>query len=420
MGLTVAALLASVPALNIAVDPLGYARAAGWRPSHPTELELAFASSGAWPVAHGTREAKVLNVRYYAPESVFLGSSTVWSYVDTGYAPLRTADGRRAYNFGMAGATMRELLTVFEHVVALKPPVRVVIGLEFFMFSADKPSSPGFHDLPLAHHPTYRQDLWRLVSQRLLSADSTFESATILSRSMFNRFTHWFAPAVEAAGHGQAAPMTREQFSQLMIDGDKVILTALYPDTGRPFRFADDAGWSSLEAFRRLVAIARAHQVDLRVYISPNHARSYEAIRLLGWWPQFEAWQHGLVSILADDAKLHPGQAPVPLWDFCCYSSVTTDPIAAPPGEAAGFRWFADSIHFKTVVGFMLMDRIFATEEGRALPTDFGVLLTADNIEARIGETRRLQRDYTASHPEDVEAVATALESLGRIKADAP
>lgn len=417
MCVVVVVLLASVPALNIAMDPLGYAKAAGWRPARPSEVQLAFAASGAWPVPDGTREAKVLNVRYYAPESVYFGSSTVWSYIDAGYAPLRTADGRKAFNFGLAGATVRELVTAFEHVVALKPPRRVVMGMEFYMFSADKPSAPGFEDLPFAHRTGYQWDLARFVSRRLLSADYTYQSLALLWKPLSDRLTAWLAPAVQAAATEQGlakAPMSRAEFQQLMLDNDKIIVTALYPDNGRTFRFVDDAGWSSLEAIRRMVAIARANRIDLRLYISPNHARSYETIRLLGWWPQFEAWQRGLVEILADDAKAHPGEPAVPLWDFCCYNTITTDVVDQVPGDAAGFKYFADSIHFKTVVGFMLMDRIFRTEASKALPADLGVLLTADNLAGHQAHIRSQQATYTATHPDDVGAVTQALRSLGR------
>jgi hypothetical protein len=416
VALIVAALVASLPALNVVIDPLGYARAAGWRPAHPTPLELAFASSGAWPVPHGTREAKVLNVRYYAPESVYFGSSTVWSYIDSGYAPLRTADGRRAYNFGMAGATAEELLMAFEHVVALKVPVRVVVGMEFYMFGADKPASPGFFDLPFAQHPTYRWDLLRFVGRRLLSSDYTYQSATMIWKPIDERLSAWFRPAAHpaAAPSAPGAPMSRAQFSRLMIDADKIMVTALYPNLGGSFRLVDDTGRSTLETIRRMVSIARAKNIDLRLYISPNHARSYEAIRLLGWWPQFEAWQRGLVAIVDEDARAHPGQPPVPLWDFCCYNTLTTDVVVQPPGQAAGFQYFADSIHFKTVVGFMLIDRIFSTEASRALPADFGVRLDADSIEAHLADTRNRQTRYTATHPADVGSVVAALTALGR------
>ena len=89
-------------------------------------------------------------------------------------------------------------------------------------------------------------------------------------------------------------------------------------------------------------------------------------------------------------------------------------------GEAAGFTYFADSIHFKTVVGFMLMDRLFATEASRELPADFGVRLGADNVEAHLAEIRQRQAVYTATHPDDLAVVTAALKSLGRRPTPAP
>src|SRR6185436_18052450 len=107
MMLAVAALLAAIPTMNVVMDPLGYARVAGWRPSRPTDEELARAARGTWPVPDGTREAKVLNVAYYAPHVVVFGSSTVFGYLDVEYPPLRDTDGRPAFNFGLGGASMR-------------------------------------------------------------------------------------------------------------------------------------------------------------------------------------------------------------------------------------------------------------------------------------------------------------------------
>src|SRR5438309_11372766 len=104
MGIATIVLLGSIPAINIEMDPLGYARVAGSRPSaKASPQEQYLAAFGSWPVPHGTREAKVLDVAYYLPQSVIFGSSTVWSYVDASYPALREADGRPAFNFGIAG-----------------------------------------------------------------------------------------------------------------------------------------------------------------------------------------------------------------------------------------------------------------------------------------------------------------------------
>ena len=417
MGLWVLILAGGIPAVNIAVDPLGYARAVGWRSAHPTAYELQLAAVGRWPVPHGSREAKILNVARYAPEAVIFGSSTVWSYVDAGYGPMRKIDGRPAYNFGLAGVSAREMLAAFEHVVALHPPKLAIIGLEFYMFSADKPTSPGFFDLPLAQRPSYRFDRWRFVARRLLSSDYTWESAGMLFKPIGQWLGSWVGrrgSAVELAS-APSAGNPRSDFLRLMSDTDRIMVAALYPAQGRPFRFVDDEGWSSIDAIRRIIAVGRAHDVDLRFYISPNHARTFETIRLLGWWTEYQAWERQLTALLADDARTHPDRPPIPLWDFCCYSSVTADPVVSAPTSTNGFRYFADSVHFKTEVGYMLLDRIFGTSAPGAIPDDFGVMVTALDIDEHLSEINRGHHAYVAAHSEEVKEIEAGLRSSGRL-----
>lgn len=412
MAIVVAVLLGGLATMNIAMDPLGYARVAGWRPATPDTVQALFQSSGAWPVPHGTREAKLLNVGLYAPSTIFFGSSTVWSYVDAGYPPIQWTDGRRAYNFGLAGATAGEMAAAFEHAVALTPPKRVLVGLEFYMFSADRPPSPGYFDMPFAHRPSYRRDFWQFIGQRVFSSEYTTESAGLLWHAVKKTAAAWLSPSV-AAAELQSAPLrTRAQFAELMLSVDKIQIVSLYPD--RPFRFAAEDGASTIDAVRTIVDVARRHDIDLRIYLSPSHARSFETIRQLGWWPQFEEWQRRLVAIVDEDARRHPGARPAELWDFCCYNSITTDVVDQQP-DGAGFRHFADTIHFKTSVGYMVMDRMFGTEQAKALPADFGVKLSAANVEAHLAGIREAQRQYRERHPEDVQAIVTALQAVGRL-----
>lgn len=431
---TTVMLLTSIPAVNIAVDPYGHARLAGWRPANPNDAEASFAAGGAWPAPSGTREAKMLNVAYYQPQSVVFGSSTVWSHVDTGYAPLRAADGRPAFNFGLAGVSLREMEAAFEHVVALKPPKRIVLGFEFYMFSADKATSPGFFDLPMAQRHAYQSELTRFISGKLFTAESTFEAQAKLwapvtsglralagGQGLFRQPGPNFGIGV-GTGRRPVEPVsaspgpgrTRDEFLSLMLDGDRVIIAGLYPPPGQPFRFIDDAGWSSLEAVRRMATLAREHRIDLQIYLSPHHARAYEAIRLMGWWPQFEAWQRGLAAILADDAKAHGTEAAFPLWDFGGYTSVTMDPVVTSSGSA-GYAGFLDAIHFQTSVGYMVLDRLFPTADAQPLPDDFGVRVTAATVDLHLARTRQAQQRYAAANQSEAVAISGMLGSLGRL-----
>ncbi len=432
-------LLTSIPAVNIAVDPYGYARLVGWRPANPNDAEASFAAGGAWPAPSGTREAKMLNVAYYQPQSVVFGSSTVWSHIDTGYAPLRGADGRPAFNFGLAGVSLREMEAAFAHVLALRPPARVLLGLEFYMFSADKATSPGFFELPMAQRQDYSGQLKRFVSSRLFTAECTFESQAQLwapvtkrlralagGRALFRQPGPNFGIGVgaglrpvDAVSASPGPGRTRDDFLRLMLDGDRVIISGLYPPPGQPFRFVDDAGWSSLEAVRRMVALARQHRVDLRIYLSPHHARAYEAIRLMGWWPKFEAWQRGLVEILAEDAAAHAAEPAIPLWDFGGYTSVTLDPVVTSV-DSAGYSRFHDAIHFATAVGYMVIDRLLPTAAAQPMPDDFGVRLTASTVDYHLAAVRQTQQHYGVANQAEVSAVSEMLKSLGRLPPVAP
>jgi hypothetical protein len=417
MVVWIVALLAAIPAMNILMDPLGYARAAGWRPASPTAFELEKASVGQWPVPDGVREAKVLDVAWYRPDSVIYGSSTVWSYIDNGYPPLRSSDGRRAYNFGLAGGSFRELEMAFEHTVALRPPKLAVFGLEFYMFWADKPSSPGYVDLPFAQQPHYQWERARFVARRLLTADYTQASAAALGTSVWQWLGLFGASAHAAEPGSEALDTPKAKFRKLMDDNDHIQVVALYPPAGATYRFADAAGWSSLEAFRRMVAIARAHDVELRLYITPNHARELELIRMMGYWPQYQEWQRQLVSILDDDARAHAEAPPIPLWDFSGYNAITSENVRDDATPTVGYKFFADSFHFKTVVGYLIMDRIFGNPT-RTPPDGFGVRLTPASIGGHQAEVDRGHEAYAAAHPDEMRALASTLRSINVLKVD--
>lgn len=431
MLLGVAVLLAIIPATNIVMDPLGYARAAGWRPAFPNEAEASFAAGGAWPVPDGTREAKILNVAYYRPQSLVFGSSTVWSHIDAGYSPLRGPDGRAAFNFGLAGVSMRELLGAFEHAASLQTARRAVIGLEFYMFAGDKPTSPGYFDLPMAQRDGYRDDLRRYVTQRLFTADYAKASQAALWEPAVKRVASLWGGASrvrltapnygigvgggprysDGPPHGGAA--TREAFEQRMLDGDRVLIAGLYPPAGMPFRFVDDAGWSSLDAVRRLIQVARERGIELTLYLSPHHARAYEAIRLMGWWPQYEAWQQALTTIVEDNA----GSAvrPIAVWDFGGYNTITTDSVQAFPDGTYGYSRYADAIHFTTDVGYLCLDRVLGEKTAADLPEDFGVRLTRQSLAEHQANVRARQARYVDAHPADSAALAAMLIATGRM-----
>jgi hypothetical protein len=102
------------------------------------------------------------------------------------------------------------------------------------------------------------------------------------------------------------------------------------------------------------------------------------------------------------------------LWDFSGYSSITTERLP-PIGSRDEMRFYWDSSHFKSVVGDLVLDRIFLTERtGQPVPADFGLRLTAANVEEVLSIERRQQAEYREAAAEDLRALRTLVASSSR------
>jgi hypothetical protein len=163
---------------------------------------------------------------------------------------------------------------------------------------------------------------------------------------------------------------------------------------------------NSFDYIRRIVAFCRDHRIDLRIYITPAHAHQMELSAMMGEWSQIEGGKRRLVALLDDDARRRRAP-PFPLWDFSGYSSVTTEPLPPRGGE---MRFYWDSSHFKAEVGDWVLDRLLGVSRaGHPTPADFGRPLTAQTVDAVLGEERQGRDAYEASHPSDVATLKAML-----------
>ncbi|HSB51033.1 MAG TPA: hypothetical protein VLD40_00090, partial [Dissulfurispiraceae bacterium] len=188
------------------------------------------------------------------------------------------------------------------------------------------------------------------------------------------------------------------------------------PGTARPPHDGalTPAGDTSLDYVERLVEFCREHEIDLRIFTTPSHARNLEISAAMGSWARIEGGKRKLAELLARDAAAHRGKRDVPFYDFADYNSITTEALPLETGRPE-MRNYWDSSHFKENVGDLVLDRLFGVNApGRAVPSDFGVRVTASNIDSHLAGIRQRQAEYRASHREDVEALARLVEQAGR------
>jgi hypothetical protein len=171
-----------------------------------------------------------------------------------------------------------------------------------------------------------------------------------------------------------------------------------------------------MRAFRDLMSFAREEGIDLRLFISPTHARYLELYRRVGWWSIFEEWKRALVAALAEEAGTRPGSQAFRLWDFSGFNGVTMEALPPPTDLKTPMRWYDDSSHYSREHGNLILDRILdrprARDEG---PVEVGALITTSNIEAHLRRTRTDADGYRTAFPADVAEVDMIIQLIRRI-----
>lgn len=411
----------STAAFNLAVDPYDFQGMLGVRAIDPNRMSLYGPDGPFIPEWYG----KVFNVRWFKPDAAVFGSSSSGSLIgmhELGSDP-RHRFGKRIYHFSVAGPSIGMLKHYFRHTEALSKLDQAVLELNFFMFNADKlkPDASYLARVPMAHLPDYeRRFLWYMLESSVTQA-TTRDSLDILVRRNFpgkslgaleNEWAGILAPA-QAPPATAVAPPTAMSYREQIAAVDRAIYIGLFHDRANaPFRFVDDTGYDTFDELREILAEARSRGTRLHIYLSPSHARMSEMIAYDGRWELFEEWKRKVTAVVAEDAAAHP-DAPVPLWDFSGYNSVTTEPLPPEGAPAGSWKYYLDTVHFSRVTADLMVDRMFDFHEaGRVIPDDFGIRLTPANVEQVIADTRVAKARYEAARQDEIAALHAILRTV--------
>lgn len=157
-----------------------------------------------------------------------------------------------------------------------------------------------------------------------------------------------------------------------------------------------------MDELRKLLALSYQENISTHLFIGPSHARQWETIAASGLWSQFEDWKRKLVRINEEEAtKAH--KVPLPLWDFSGYNSITSEEVPATGDTQTRMRYYFESSHYTPAAGNLVLERIFdAHIASEIVPSDFGVRLSALNLEQHLVRLRNEREQYRQRHPADV------------------
>lgn len=310
---------------------------------------------------------KAIDIIRIKPITVLLGSSRIKQGINTHHSVLKN---QPVYNLGLNGANLYENLRYLEHTIKNQPNLKeVIIGVDFFMFNEYRKPIASFSENRLEKHNITLQD----EINSLLSLDTLLKSRETMIASLneseinSNYGRNGFQPHTHI-NDGNTIGRFHQSILQYFTLNPKYKLSREY-----------------LEDFKSLVKVCQKHNIDLKVFISPSHATDGEVFRETGQWQSFEKWKRELVKI-------------TPVWDFSCYNSITTEKIQAK------MKNYADNSHYNKQVGNLILNRIF-NQNNSQIPQDFGVLITAENIEKHLQKIRSDREIWIQKNSQEVELV---------------
>jgi len=357
LALGLVLMLALVVLLNRAVNPYSLF-ATDWvrtsdKPENFTHLRL----------------VKAMQVRHIRPQSIILGSSRA----ETGVAPAHPGwKFQPVYNLGLSDAGLYEMKRYFDHACAVSEIRQALLLLDFTAFLPGGKPAPDFREQRI------QKLYWEDYLLGLCSWDAVEGSfATWSGMPGQKRYLPDGSrdPAAEDE-RVRSKGGVRKAFE--MVEGR---FTRTAPENVRL-----DEGMKKL--FREIMATARQHKVDLRLAVTPVHARYLEMLDRAGSGAIFEEWKRVITRMVEEEAA-SSGLPAFALLDFSGYNSFTTEPV---PDKGLG-RYYLEGSHFNKELGNELLNRLFG-DPAALKPGEFGFPLTSSRIEEHLAADRAARDLY--------------------------
>ncbi|MFZ3591745.1 hypothetical protein ACOI1C_21640 [Bacillus sp. DJP31] len=315
---------------------------------------------------------KARQVATNKPEVIFLGSSRTRLGLDPDY--YYQATGEIAYNIGLSGANIYEQMRYFDYALKSNPNLkRVIIGLDYEGFNTYRNNTIAFVDSRLDTHLLIKEDLL----STLLSEQSLKDSIKVFIDNIKDEQKYTRSVFLPNGSHNESEIVIRNEV--LLKNGRNPFYEHLNEHLNneeilKNYKLSDQ----KLQNFIRLVNLCEVNNIKLDVFLPPVHAIQLEGIRKAGLWNDFERWKKEIVAI-------------TPVWDFFGYNSITTKP-------PINFEFYTDQSHYRKNVGNLIFNSILDIHLD-AVPGDFGIILTKENIDLHLKAIREDRRDWAESNP---------------------
>jgi hypothetical protein len=354
------------------------------------------------------RMVKILQIKKIRPKGIILGSSRT----DLGLDPEQVAlkfGARPVYNLSLPYISTEEIHKLLKYANSFNELNIAIIGLDFFAFNIFHPEtvSGDIHDLTkLAKDgDTKFSSLVKEFQNTLFSYTAIEKSLNTISyKGKQTRSPYGQKIFIDERSARVLSRIALTQYNKYIWFPDKNRMYCLYNKNNEGKKF---------KQLGEVINFSIRKNIELKLFINPVHADLLEMIRFLNLWPIYENWKRGLVDLIATINKLNPKEAPITLWDFGDYNSITTEKFPLPTDLVKTMKGYVDLAHYKKRVGDLMLDKFLAHPNNQKIPNQkFGQLINTQNIEEHLKNIKSNRLQYQNENREHLKEMRVLWKEL--------
>jgi hypothetical protein len=312
----------------------------------------------------------------------------------------------RVVNLGMSGASINESAAMVEFLVKNQPELKsIIIGVDLTDLTSetDLARGAGFYESPLNEHgDAFERELRYYVG--FSTAEASYKTVKARTNGEIPPYTtkgHW--------AHHRITETVRN-----VLKRDSIPFAVRYV---RKRKLELALSESKLASLRRAVETSLEHNIELVLYIPPNHA-GYLCIFPLEGDPDpfFMVDRRAIVELVDEANQKFPDAPPVVIWDFNDYHPLNCEKIPVEPETAA--KYWIDGTHSLETLGNVVLARIHGWPLEDPVEATYGQILNSDNIDERESNIIAGFERYKVEHPEDLEFAKSILKDFSTNKSD--
>ncbi len=365
------------------------------------------------------RVATPLILQHLEAERLYLGTSRTEIALRgdaPALPPMLDGAGGTTFNSGISGASIYEIMLLFQHAIEVTPLREAVLGLEIHAFSFPGPARTEIDNYVArdwrggANHG-YR---WHQLRDNLLSLDVSSNSLETLAKQA-PQYDTLAADGRHLAAKTLADSLEGRSYSDLFGQWIGEFVSQVWtpcPNGRVLFRYSEQ--FDSFDRFRDILVLAAQHQVNLKLYLSPSHVLLMDAMWQSGVWPDSEYWKGRLVTIV-DEVNQQYG-TDFSIIDFEGVDRFSTEPL--PKNNRERMQWFFDPVHTTPALGDLMLARMY--QQGAETADTWGRSLNPAQLPRHLHRLRRDLREWQQQQPRQWQWVQDIVQSNTVLRPGAP